>query len=171
MRETDNAHRRSRRQFFRSLGGHGAVRRPPWTGADLTAHCVRCDACIEACPEGVLFQGGGGYPEIRFTRDGCTLCGACVEACDAPVFDTGRPAFPWHAMVQSHCLALADIHCQSCQDACEWQAIRFPPVLGRPPRPEIASDACTGCGACQALCPNDAIRLIDKEDLPIQATQ
>jgi ferredoxin-type protein NapF len=164
-------HDASRRRLFRSLGGRDEVRRPPWTGADFTERCVRCDACLDACPAGVLFRGAGGYPEIRFDEDGCTLCGACVEACEAPVFDTARPAFPWYAAVQSHCLAFADIHCQTCQDACEWRAIRFPPALGRPPRPEIDTDACTGCGACMALCPNDAIRLIDKEAIAAQASR
>jgi ferredoxin-type protein NapF len=165
MRNPDNSHnpgqRHSRRQFFRSLGGHGAVRRPPWSGEDFTAQCVRCDACLDACPEQVLYRGGGGYPEIRFDEQGCTLCGACVEVCEAPVFDTARPAFPWHAEVQAHCLALADIHCQSCQDACEWRAIRFLPQLGRPPQPRVDGEACTGCGACQAPCPQGAIVMVN----------
>ncbi|MCE8013681.1 ferredoxin-type protein NapF [Halomonas daqingensis] len=153
----------TRRQFFRSLGGHGPLQRPPWTDHDFTERCVRCAACIETCPEGVLFHGGGGYPEIRFDQAGCSLCRACVEVCDAGVFDTQRPAFPWRARIESHCLALADIHCQSCQDACEWQAIVFSPQLGRPPKPRLNGEACTGCGACQALCPNHAITMTSEE--------
>ncbi|PMR67518.1 ferredoxin-type protein NapF [Halomonas heilongjiangensis] len=172
MHNPDNNNHRgndgSRRQFFRSLSGRGPVRRPPWTGDDFLEHCTRCDACIDACPEGVLHRGGGGYPEIRFERDGCSLCGACVEACEAPVFDAARRPFPWRAELRSHCLALANIHCQSCQDACEWRAIRFLPELGRPPRPRIDSDACTGCGACQALCPNDAIAMSSPEMRHVQ---
>ncbi|MGM0784399.1 MAG: ferredoxin-type protein NapF [Pseudomonadota bacterium] len=164
MTDTHPGHSRSRRQLFRSLAGQGPVRRPPWSGDDFLDRCTRCAACLEVCPEGVLFNGDGGYPEIRFAEDGCTLCGECVAVCDAGVFDISRTAFPWHAAIQSHCLASADIHCQTCQDACEWRAIRFVPTLGRPPQPEVDSDACTGCGACLALCPNDAIRLIDNEE-------
>ncbi|MFY0991739.1 ferredoxin-type protein NapF [Halomonas sp. C05BenzN] len=155
--------RGSRREFFRTLSGRGPVRRPPWSGEDFTEQCIRCDACIEACPEGVLHHGGGGYPELCLDERACTLCGACVEACDAPVFDLQRPAFPWHARVESNCLALARIHCQSCQDACEWGAIRFPPEAGRPPRPRVDTQACTGCGACQVQCPNHAIVMASQE--------
>ena len=161
MQKRDNNN--TRRQFFRSLGGHGPIRRPPWTGDDFTERCVRCAACIDACPEQVLFHGGGGFPEIRFEHEGCSLCGACVDACGEPVFDTRRPAFPWRARIEAHCLALADIHCQSCQDACEWRAIAFPPQLGRPPKPQLNLEACTGCGACQAQCPNHAITMTSEE--------
>ena len=155
----------ARRRFFRSLGGNRQeIRRPPWTGDDFTDACTRCEACIEICPEQVLFKGDGGFPEINFRDEGCSLCKRCVEVCEAPVFDLERPAFPWKAQVQSQCLAQAGIHCQTCQDACEWQAIRFRPRLGGPPWPEIDADACTGCGACEALCPNNAITMSDNND-------
>lgn len=149
----------SRRAFFQQASGRGEVRRPPWTGADFTDQCTRCNACIEACPEAILVRGDGGFPEINFDANGCTLCGDCVGACEEPVFDTSRPAFPWHAVIQSHCLALGGIHCQSCQDACDYEAIRFPPRLGSVPRPELDTDACVGCGACLPACPNNAITL------------
>lgn len=149
----------SRRDFFRQASGRGDVRRPPWTGDDFTDQCTRCNACIEACPEAILVKGNGGFPEIRFDTNGCTLCGECVSACEEPVFDTARQAFPWTAEIQSHCLAMAGIHCQSCQDACDYEAIRFPPRLGSAPRPELDPEACVGCGACLRACPNNAISL------------
>lgn len=110
-----------------------------------------------------MFRGGGGYPEIRFVNEGCSLCGACVEACDAGVFDRARRPFPWQARIEPHCLAFNKIHCQTCQDACEWRAITFPAQIGRPPMPHVETDACTGCGACQALCPADAIVMASQE--------
>ncbi|APX94466.1 ferredoxin-type protein NapF [Halomonas sp. 1513] len=162
MTHNNKTHRHSdRRQFFRALSGRPPLRRPPWTAADLTQRCTGCDACIDACPEGVLVRGGGGFPEIRFDTDGCSLCGDCAAVCEADVFDTQRQAFAWHARLEANCLALAQIHCQACQDACEWRAIRFPPALGRPPQPHIDSQACRGCGACLAVCPTDAITLAD----------
>ena len=150
----------SRRAFFRGGSWARPVRRPPWTGGSYTDQCTRCGDCLAACPEQVLFRGEGGFPGIRFDQAGCTFCGQCAEVCEAPVFDQSRTAFPWHARIEQQCLALNDIHCQSCQDACEVRAIRFRPRLGRAPAPELDADACTGCGACLAVCPQDAVRLV-----------
>lgn len=154
----------SRRDLFRGAARAGPVRRPPWTGADLASLCTRCDGCIEACPEQILFRGDGGFPEIRFEQDGCSLCGDCARACEAGVFNPMRPAFPWLAAITSTCLARNNIHCQSCQDACEAGAVRFRPQPGRVPQPAIDTDACTGCGACAAICPNQAVQLETRHD-------
>ncbi|MCU0520166.1 MAG: glycyl-radical enzyme activating protein [Anaerolineae bacterium] len=40
--------------------------------------CIRCLACVEACPSGALWDNETG---IHRDRGKCTLCGACVEAC------------------------------------------------------------------------------------------
>ncbi|MDX1633975.1 MAG: ferredoxin-type protein NapF [Marinobacter sp.] len=149
----------SRRTLLRGASHARPVRRPPWTGDNLTDRCSRCDDCVAACPEQILHRGDGGFPEIRFDQDGCTLCGECAQACQADVFDLARPAFPWFAAIGSDCLASNNIHCQSCQDACDTRAIRFRPALARVPQPDIDPDACTGCGACVAVCPNNAIHL------------
>ena len=150
----------SRRAFLR--GRHTPLadsRRPPWTGDDFTDLCTRCGECVSACPEQVLAPGDGGFPQVVFRGEGCTFCGDCADACPEPVFDLTRPAFDWTAQVQQRCLALHGIHCQSCQDACEPTAIRFRPQLGKAPVPDIAEDLCTGCFACAAVCPEDAITL------------
>jgi ferredoxin-type protein NapF len=149
----------TRRDLFRGSGVARPVRRPPWTDDNFTDACTRCGDCVAACPEQVLFKGDGGFPEIRFDAAGCSLCGDCADVCEAAVFDLSLVAFPWYAAVQDSCLALNNIHCQSCQDACEVRAIRFHPALRHAPVPSIDADACTGCGACVALCPADAISL------------
>lgn len=134
-------------------------RRPPWSGEDFTDACTRCGDCIAACPEQVLVTGDGGYPQVIFRGEGCTFCGDCAAACPEPVFDLNRKPFSWVASIDEHCLALSGVYCQGCRDACEPRAIRFQPVLGRPPVPEISADQCTGCFACAAVCPQDAITL------------
>ncbi|MDR5899318.1 ferredoxin-type protein NapF [Halomonas vilamensis] len=161
-----NSHNNQRRQMFRALTGKASVKRPPWARDDFLDVCTRCDACITQCPEHVLVRGGGGFPEISFAQEGCTLCGECAEVCEpvaiAPPTGEERhtAAFPWRADIASHCLAFAGIHCQSCQDACEWRAIAFPLMAGgQPPIPVLNSESCTGCGACQPACPNDAITM------------
>ncbi len=41
--------------------------------------CIRCGACVPACPFSAITQETGEVPVIDL--DKCTLCGACVEAC------------------------------------------------------------------------------------------
>jgi ferredoxin len=42
----------------------------------FTDICNRCMACAEICPQGILIQGAGGYPEADFMERGCTtFCG------------------------------------------------------------------------------------------------
>lgn len=149
----------SRRALLRGNFSARPVPRPPWTGDHFTDDCVRCGDCIAACPSQILFKGDGGYPQLSFETDGCSFCGECAASCNEPVFDLDRLALPWHAVVSDKCLTVANIHCQSCQDACEPRAIRFSPTLGRAPSPQLALDACNGCGACVAVCPTNAITL------------
>ncbi|MBM7060693.1 ferredoxin-type protein NapF [Pseudomonas sp. UL073] len=153
----------ARRAWFRRLGGAPVVRRPPWTASDFTERCTRCNACLDACPEQVLIGGDGGFPQLELSHSGCSLCGDCASVCEAGVFDLSRVAFAWHAQIDAHCLALAGIHCRSCEDACAARAIRFQLQLGGPAQPQLDPLACTGCGACLAPCPNQAIRLIAEE--------
>jgi len=50
----------------------GGVVRPPRVldDAAFVAACGRCDACITACPQGVLHRGSGGYTELSFAERG-----------------------------------------------------------------------------------------------------
>lgn len=40
--------------------------------------CIRCRACLAACPQHALAENEGG---LALARDRCRNCGACVEAC------------------------------------------------------------------------------------------
>jgi len=139
--------------------------RPPWSDeASVLERCTRCGDCVSACPEDILTLGSGGFPEVDFHAGSgeCSFCGACAQSCDAGVFDLSRrPAWQVLASVAGkRCLAESGIHCEACRDACGERAIRFRPRLGAPPAPDLDPAACTGCGACVAVCPGQAITVL-----------
>ncbi|MCB1718585.1 MAG: ferredoxin-type protein NapF [Candidatus Competibacteraceae bacterium] len=137
--------------------------RPPWAlpDTDFCNACVRCEACLEACPEHILVAGDGGFPEIDFQQGECTFCQQCVAVCPQPAFLDPQQHAPWQqiAHISEQCLTGQNIVCQSCRDQCEPSAIRMRLRIGQVPVPEIDARQCTGCGACVATCPTAAIAI------------
>jgi len=157
---------RSRRALFKGQARTQPPLRPPWAlaEADFISSCTRCSACIDACPESIVSRGDGGFPVVDFSHGECTFCQACVQACepralraDGPGVDVGAP-WSIKAAVQDSCLALHGVHCQTCRDACPTSAIGFPLRVGVP-HPVVDPERCTGCGACIAPCPADALHM------------
>lgn len=140
--------------------------RPPWSReASIARHCTGCGDCAAACPEEIIRLDERSRPVVSFAERECTFCGACVAACAVPVFtvDEAGPAFDHRVRIEAACLAMRDVVCQACGDACPEAAIRFRPRLGGPPRPEVLGDRCTGCGACVGICPVDAVAVAAAE--------
>jgi ferredoxin-type protein NapF len=136
------------------------VFRPPWAlSEDIFAQtCTRCDACVHQCPEHVLARGCDGLPRFLAGSGECTFCRACVDACDSGALDP-RQTSPWNhrVSVDGACLAARGVVCSSCRDICPEAAIALPPAArgGAMIDPAL----CTGCGACVAVCPANAISL------------
>ena len=155
----------SRRSLF---GGDRAPVRLPWAKAEslFTDACTRCGDCLPVCPTGIVVKGSGGFPLLDFSRGECTFCAACVDVCKVPLFHP-RTEKPFaHVMeIGATCLPKHGIECRSCGDSCEPVAIRFQFNARRLAEPQLDHDRCTGCGACIAACPANAISLKAMEAL------
>ena len=122
---------------------------------------------MRACPRRILEKGRGGFPQVNFTRGECVFCSACVQACTAgafaapPLQTTLRAPWSARAVIDAVCLAMRGVECRSCGDHCAAAAIRFRLVVSGSAMPELDASACTGCGACFAVCPVQAINILE----------
>jgi ferredoxin-type protein NapF len=137
--------------------------RPPGAIAEplFADQCTTCGDCIGACPEQIVIRGSAGYPEVDFSKGECTFCGECIKSCGEDALSTAIQP-PWNLQIEvaDCCLAKKQVVCQICSDACEPQAIRFRPQIGRVATPDINEELCTGCGACIASCPENALSAV-----------
>jgi ferredoxin-type protein NapF len=157
----------ARRQLFRGdVAARNLPLRPPWSHSErlFVDGCTRCDDCLRACPEQIIRRDAAGFPELDFAAGECTFCGDCANACQAALFQsTDNPPWSLKARVNEQCVTPRQVMCRSCAEQCEPLAIRFIPRVGRVAEPEIDLAACTGCGACVAVCPTRAVSLFHSD--------
>ena len=150
-----------RRALLRGdIRNQSSIRHVPWAAPEFADLCRRCDECITACEESILIRSDGGFPDIDFARGGCTFCGACANACRyGAIKNNGQPAWNLKVTVAPTCLEAKSITCRACGEACETRAIRFFLRVGGGADLRLDQDICTGCGACVAVCPVDAVTI------------
>ena len=141
------------------------VLRPPGAlaEADFAARCVRCERCIGACPEGVLYPLGveaGALvvrtPSLDYASAACTFCDKCREVCPTAAIgpidalNPGAGRIGAAVVREERCLAyIQPGSCGVCRKACEYDAISFDDER----RVIVELGKCNGCGACVAVCP------------------
>lgn len=146
--------------------------RPPWALSESLFRnaCNRCDDCIKACPQQILFRDNDGYPAIQFSTSGCTFCAECLESCQQGALHGLRSDIEqaWIHLVRidHHCLAISGVSCRACSEQCEVNAIDFLSQQRIRSLPVINRRACIGCGQCIAACPANAISLYKMIDRP-----
>lgn len=159
------AQRLNRMQFLRGDFKGELPIRPPWSKSEeeFTELCTRCDDCIAACPQNILFRGTAGFPEVSFSRAGCDYCQACAKACQTQAIEISpsKEFSPWtiSARFKANCLSERGVVCRSCGDVCETRAIRFKLAVGGIALIDFDASACSGCGECVSLCPVAAIEM------------
>lgn len=140
--------------------------RPPWALPEAAFQdlCTGCNDCIGACPTAILKKSRGGYPVVDFTGGECTFCGDCVPVCHPGALVRTGDGRPWNllATVTASCLSVTGVTCRICGDHCDGLAISFTISLGGRSRPIVDQALCTGCGACVAPCPVEAIAMISE---------
>lgn len=135
--------------------------RPPGVSMTSLAACTGCGACVDACPQAILTLAPGGVV-LKTEAGECVFCGDCAMACPEEVFLPDRRMA--HVMqISGACFAHAGIACMSCRDVCPEQAIAMQPRIGAPFLPRIDAASCTGCAACSASCPAEAILAVKRE--------
>ncbi|MDP6352547.1 MAG: hypothetical protein QF926_05060 [Alphaproteobacteria bacterium] len=134
---------------------------------DFLGACSRCDACIEACPHGVLFPlparlgtAVAGTPAMDLLNRGCHLCAdwpcarACTDGALGPPDPDTNGSFARVVLARAWidtdaCLPYAGPECGACASSC--------PVPGAlhwldGTKPVIDPQVCTGCALCREAC-------------------
>lgn len=156
----------SRRNFLRgNVSNRVRLIRPPWSANDVLFRekCTRCDDCLDACPEAIIYRGDDGYPGINFSQAGCTYCAECLVSCSTGALhglcSDIQQAWNHTMRISENCLSITGVVCRACGDHCETRAIHFTLLRQGRSLPEINPRSCNGCGQCVAICPANAISI------------
>lgn len=139
---------------------------------EFLARCVRCGACMKACPTNTLQPAGlsagiEGFfsPRVTPRRGPCEpLCTVCGEVCPTGairVLPAGEKIWAkiGTAQILRHkCLAWEfDRRCLVCDEVCPYDAISLRSVPGVSVAvPFVEESRCSGCGFCEHQCPVQA---------------
>ena len=165
----------------REKGYHAGRIRPPGAlpEAEFVNRCVKCGACMKACPTNALqpaFAQGGveGFwtpvlvPRVGYCAQNCNLCGRACPTGAIRRFTVeekiGEPIRIGAAVIDpARCLPFAyGRPCIVCEEMCPTspKAIFFEEVevdwrgeKRRLKRPRVDLRQCWGCGICETKCP------------------
>ncbi len=135
---------------------------------DFLARCVRCGACMQACPTHCLqpawFEAGpaGVMTPMAVLRLGpCEpTCNACGIVCPTNAirelsFQEKPYAKLGNAVIDpGRCVVWEQgRYCLVCDENCPYAAITWKEIPGGDRRPFVDEARCNGCGSCEHACP------------------
>lgn len=152
--------------------------RPPGAVSEdrFTGVCIRCGACIRACPANILRSdrspaspAGWLAPQVEFASDYCREdCTRCMDVCPSGALRAVSLPRKQEAKIGlarvdlTVCWLATGRECHSCIHACPYQAISSVwDNEAYASKPVVNAELCNGCGACQPVCPSapQAIRV------------
>ncbi|MDR1702457.1 MAG: 4Fe-4S binding protein [Sporomusaceae bacterium] len=150
------------------------ILRPPGALKEelFLASCVRCGRCIKVCPSECLVpmtaENGLLYletPQFIPRKARCELCMLCPKVCaHGALEDIAETEVKIGKAVldENTCLAFTEGKlCLVCAEQCPSQAV----LIDEHHRPSIDVAKCTGCGACENVCPLEDSAVIIKPEL------
>lgn len=146
--------------------------RPPGAPdeARLVESCLRCGACVQACPRQAIqplpaaYGGMQGTPYIVPREAPCVMCHGllCTTACPSgtllPLSGPAAARMGLAVVDPGRCLPHLDAGaCDLCQEKCPIPGAIMVDTGGRP----HVTAQCVGCGLCEHYCPTEpaAIRV------------
>ncbi len=144
--------------------------RPPGAidESNFTAVCIRCGNCVRACPAGIIEPDPGRYgvagfmtPTLQFENNYCQEdCNSCNEVCPSGAItglslaEKRKTTVGLAKVDMSICLLSEERECTVCVRICPYDAVKL--AFSEEDYisiPKIDPDKCTGCGACEWVCP------------------
>lgn len=137
--------------------------------ANLKNNCTACQACVAACPNGIIKPATGEYgidgllmPVLSFEKLFCGYdCNVCSQVCpngallpltleDKKLTQIGQVRF-----YMESCIVVTDnTACGACDEHCPTKAITMIPYGDKGLTiPLVERDICIGCGGCEYVCP------------------
>jgi ferredoxin len=134
-------------------------------GKRYRARCIGCQACVAACPAGIIAPRDSSRPSLNYEAAGCQYnCVECGKVCPTGAIrrldpeEKHRTRIALSSLNFERCVVNTKREsCGACAEVCPTGAITMTAYgeSGVPwlTRPIFGEPYCIGCGLCYAACP------------------